>query len=62
MKVVGMSEVADLMGVKLRTVHQWRFRGVLPAPDFTVNDGPAWKVTTIQKWAKSTGRTMMVAV
>lgn len=55
-RVVGMAEVAALMGVKLRTVHQWRFRGVLPAPDFVVNQGPAWKTTTILKWAESTGR------
>lgn len=53
---MGMAEVAALMGVKLRTVHQWRFRGVLPSPDFIVNDGPAWKRLTILKWAEDTGR------
>jgi len=55
-RILGMAEVADLLGVKLRTVHQWRFRGVLPVPDFTVNDSPAWKMDTIQRWAKHTGR------
>jgi len=56
LRIVGMSEVADLLGVKLRTVHQWRFRGILPVPDLIVNDSPAWKSSTIQRWAKHTGR------
>ena len=53
---IGVAEIAEMLGVKQRTVHQWHHRGILPERDFTVNDLPAWKPSTIIRWAKSTGR------
>ena len=54
--LVGISEVADLLGVELATVHTWRTRGVMPEPFTLVSDRPAWRLETVLGWAESTGR------
>lgn len=55
-QLVGMGEVAAMLGVQRRTVHQWRFRGVLPVADFELDTGPVWERATILRWAKRTKR------
>jgi excisionase family DNA binding protein len=54
---VGLAEIAERLGVTRSTVDQWRHRGVLPEPRWTVGGRPAWDWTTIAEWAKDTGRT-----
>ena len=55
--VIGRVEIAKLLGVETRTPHAWSARGRLPEPDFeSVNAGPAWKRSSIIKWAVETGR------
>lgn len=49
-------EVADLLGVKPRTVAQWVFRRRLPEPDAAVHAKSLWKRSTILRWAGDTGR------
>lgn len=54
---VGTAEIAELLGVAPRTVHQWKQRGVLPPPDHrSVNGSPAWEWARILLWAGETGR------
>jgi predicted site-specific integrase-resolvase len=53
---VGADDIADRLGVQRNTVHQWRQRGVLPDPPWTVSGRPAWNWPEIAKWAKDTGR------
>lgn len=54
---LGVLEIAEFLGVKDRTVHQWRRRGVLPAPDGPRTNGAmTWKRATILEWAGQTGR------
>lgn len=53
---LGEHEVAELLGVKRETVHQWRFRDLMPEADHTVNGKPAWDRSTIERWAKATDR------
>jgi hypothetical protein len=53
---VGSVEVAKLLGVQAATVAQWRQRGLLPGPDWTVGGRPAWRLGTILAWARETGR------
>lgn len=53
---VGEWEIADLLGVKRHTVKQWRFRGLLPRPEYVVNRSPAWSRYQIIAWAIETGR------
>lgn len=54
--IVGVREIADLLGVKPETPKAWRVRGLLPEPDGWVSGRPAWRRSTILKWAEQTGR------
>ena len=56
MTPVGLVEIADRLGVTRGVVDQWRHRGLLPEPEWTVGGRPAWKWETVEKWAKKTGR------
>lgn len=56
MPPVGIPEIAERLGVKRATVDQWRLRGLLPDPKWTVGGRPAWDWTDVEKWAKETGR------
>jgi uncharacterized protein YjcR len=59
---LGAAELAIMFGVQPDTIRQWRTRKnragetVLPRPDFEVNGKPAWRRSTILRWAKRTGR------
>lgn len=54
--LLGVCEVADVLGVKERTVHMWQHRGRMPERDATVSGLPAWKMSTIVSFAARTGR------
>lgn len=53
---VGVSDIAERLGVKTQTVAQWKLRGLLPEPRWTVSKIPAWQWPDIEKWARETGR------
>lgn len=54
---VGVMEIAARLGVKDRSVHMWKRRDRLPAPDYdAINGGIAWEWATILWWAGETGR------
>ena len=53
---VGLAEIAERLGVERQTVDAWRHRRLLPDPAWTVGGRPAWAWSTIEAWAKSTGR------
>lgn len=53
---VGIAEIAEMLGVSRNTVDQWRHRGDLPGPRWTVGGRPAWEADTIRQWAETTGR------
>lgn len=53
---VGLPEIADRLGVKRQTADVWRHRGVLPEAEWTVGGRPAWNWSTIETWARETGR------
>lgn len=54
---MGLAEIAQRMGVERGTVDQWRHRGLLPEPRWTVGGRPAWDWSDIAAWAKDTNRT-----
>ena len=54
--LLGLMEIADLLGVQHETCHRWRFRGIMPEPDWTVSGTPVWERATITAWARETGR------
>jgi hypothetical protein len=57
LEVVGLTEIADRLGVKPQTVAQWRWRCIgMPAEQWTVSGQPAWDWETVAAWARDTGR------
>ena len=52
--LVGVSEVADMLGVKKGTVWNYTSRGTLPTPDYRIDGTPIWKVATIEAWQEVT--------
>lgn len=54
--IVGLVEIAGRLGVKRDTTDQWRARGLLPEPTWTVGGRPAWPWRHIEEWAERTGR------
>jgi DNA-directed RNA polymerase specialized sigma subunit len=55
---LGVTEIAQVLGVKKATVSQWLQRNILPKPDASVNGGRTkiWKLKNIIDWANATGR------
>lgn len=54
---VGLSEIAQRLGVKRATAATWHWRGLLPEARWTVSGSPAWDwQLDIAPWARRTGR------
>lgn len=54
--IVGLTEIAERLDVNQNTPDVWRSRGVLPPPEAIVSGTPLWDWTTIEEWARATGR------
>ncbi len=54
--LVGVSEIAERLGVQRGTVSIWKLRGFMPKPDSELKSGPVWRWSRIEKWARETGR------
>lgn len=48
--LVGVSGVAELLGVKRGTVWNYASRGTIPPPDYRIEGIPIWRVETIETW------------
>jgi predicted DNA-binding transcriptional regulator AlpA len=55
MALIDSQEVADLIGVELETVYQYKTRGKLPTPAFG-GRSPLWDRKTIEKWQRERRR------
>ena len=55
-EIIGIKEIAELLGVVRGTVDAWRWRGVLVEPDGAASGRPLWHRDTILEWARQTGR------
>jgi hypothetical protein len=53
---VDLQAIADRLEVPKDTVNKWRYRGLLPAPDFPQLANPVWEWETVRLWAEATGR------
>jgi predicted site-specific integrase-resolvase len=53
---VGLSDIANRLGVAHQTAKQWKLRGLLPEPRWTVSGRPAWEWKDVERWARKTGR------
>lgn len=54
--LLSVDDVAEALGVKAATVAQWRYRGRLPHPDVELGGHPGWYASTVDAWARATGR------
>lgn len=59
--LVAQPGIAQMFGVKLETVHQWRTkrRDILPEPDAVVSGIPVWHRAKIVAWGEETGRALV---
>jgi MerR HTH family regulatory protein len=55
-ELVGIGEIAELVGLTTHTIHYHRRRGSMPPPDFELNVGPVWKRETIEQWNRERNR------
>lgn len=49
MKLLDSQAVADLIGVELETIYQYKTRGKMPKPYFG-GRSPLWDQKTIERW------------
>lgn len=54
--LIGLTDIADMLGVKRETPGIWRYRGVLLEPDLVVGRKPMWLRERVVAWARETGR------
>ena len=62
--LVGPQEIAELLSVKLRTVHMWTYRtnesprrrNAFPPPSRIISSVPLWAKQEIMAWADASGR------
>jgi len=54
--IVGQKEIAEQLRIPANTVHQWAKRDILPPAEGSVGGAPAWHWSTIEAWARATGR------
>jgi predicted site-specific integrase-resolvase len=55
-QLVGIAEIADLLGVPANTVRTWKRRGVLPPPVRVLRQGGVWVQADVVAWARRVGR------
>jgi predicted DNA-binding transcriptional regulator AlpA len=54
--LVGVAEVAELLGVSRQRVHKLAERDDFPAPVAILTAGKVWDRDAVEKWARATGR------
>lgn len=56
MELVGVAEVATMLGVSRARVGQLAKRADFPGPVARLAAGPVWDTSSIVEWARATGR------
>lgn len=59
LKMLNPLHLAEITGVQLNTVYQWRKRRAvngMPDPDIVIGRTPQWKRETIVPWLRATNR------
>ncbi|HXH80599.1 DNA-binding protein [Nocardioides sp.] len=54
--LMGVSEIAELLGLTRQRVHQIRQLEGFPEPTATIAMGPVWLRVDVETWAHETGR------
>lgn len=50
-ELLGLRDIARLLGVAPATPQKWRTRRLLPPPDVVASGLPLWRRETIEAWA-----------
>ena len=50
--LAGVAEVAEILGVNIRTAHRIVNRDDFPEPLDTLSTGRVWKRTDVERWAR----------
>ncbi len=56
MDLVGLTEIAEMLGVSPQRVDQLAATDAFPDPVAEIAAGRIWKRADIEKWARATGR------
>ena len=59
--LVGLKEIADMLGVTSARSHQLAASDGFPAPLGEISAGRIWRREDIEAWARATGRTIAPA-
>ena len=54
--LMGLTEIARLLGVSRQRVHQLSKADGFPEPAAVLAAGPVWETATVEAWARETGR------
>lgn len=55
-KLVGLAELADMLGATRQTISNWRNRWPdFPSPVVELRSGPIWDLVIVEEWAKTKG-------
>lgn len=54
--VMGLTEIAEFLGVTRQRVHQLAQQPGFPAPIARLSMGQVWKSKDVEEWARETGR------
>lgn len=61
MDIVGVAEIANILGVTRQRVHQLAETPDFPEPAAVLTAGKIWERATIMNWADKTGRRLPTA-
>lgn len=50
--LVGVAEIAAMLGVNINTVRSWRKREMMPPEEWLISHTPVWRESTIRAWVR----------
>lgn len=55
-ELLGITEVAEVLGIHRDTLAEWRRRPGFPIPDVQLGTSPGWRRSRIVAWARGNGK------
>ncbi len=50
LNLIGLQEIAKLLGISQATLRSWRHRGKLPKEDYIVSGNPVWEYKKFEQY------------